>query len=108
MGASKWPDGKTTSDWYEVAGLMKEMEALGGYAITLTIQSGGSAEKPDLSLEATAVPMPGLSAEHAPSVSTKCRASQEQYVSLKGLLTFLLYQLDFAETLTTDIEDSPA
>lgn len=96
MGKGVWPDGMTHCDWYEVAGLLMEMEAENGVAIELIIMSGGSAKHPDLTLEARAVKMDAENMEAVRWASTKCRASITRTANLKALCTYLLYQLDFA------------
>lgn len=95
MGASLWPDGRTTSDWYEVAGLLMEMqrENLGSTCIEMTVTV--SKGQPDLLIRATAVPEPDAPWVAAGSVSASVLCSRSNYTSLKGVLISLIYQLDF-------------
>lgn len=108
MGASRWPGGKITSDWYESAGLMTEMQTMLGCAVTIGIRPVGVPEHPDLELTCTAVPMGQDGAEAAHSVSVKCRASSLHLATWKGLITFLLYQLDFESDRPEDAEKPAA
>lgn len=95
MGVSKWPDGRISSDWYAVAGLMQEMCQTLGSSIVMEVSAAGSVERPDLLLRLTSVPMEGNSAGDVPSASVSCLASRARMENLKGLCFFLLYQLDF-------------
>lgn len=108
MGASRWPDGRTTQDWYSIAGLLMEMGENLGRPITLCIEAMGRPEKPDLRLTATAAYLGLDSAGPAHSVSTQCRASQTQCATLMGLCIFLLYQLDFEYELIVEEDTSGA
>jgi len=108
MGKSKWPDGKTSSDWMDVAGLLMEVGEASNAAITITIEPCGTRETPDFVLKATAAPMGLDSAGPALSVSTSCRARGSGMANLKGLFFFLLYQLDFVAVTQSDIDNSPA
>lgn len=101
----KWPDGKITSDWYACAGLAHEMQQHGNYAISIDIRPVGRPEKPDWLLRATAVPMDVPLTEVARSASASVTASSSGMVNWTGLLTFLLYQLDF---VASSIGDEPA
>lgn len=103
MGSSKWPDGKTSSDWYSVAGLMMEMQREDCAHILIEIAPTVSNGQPDLLLRATGVPMEDSSAAPARSVSTSLTCSRSRHTSLEGALIGLLYQLDF--TMAVQLED---
>ncbi len=94
MGASVWPDGKTSSSWYELAGLLAEMEAELEACISISIQSAGSPAHPDLLLQATAVPMAFDPAEPVRSAYVKSRAYQLNQKDMEGLCFSLLYALN--------------
>lgn len=93
MGESVWPDGKTSSRWYDVAGLLREMEQDLSACISINIQSAGNDKAPDLLLQATAVPMEFDPAEPVRSAYAKCRASQMRLNGLEELVFSLLYVL---------------
>ncbi len=108
MGAEKWPGGRHSLDWYEVAGLMKEMEDASETSITLSLQALSKGGTPDLLLTATAVSLNPDVPEAKRLVSVKCRASSLRLVSLRALSIFLLYQLDFENDLVSAEETDGA
>lgn len=95
MGASKWPDGKTSQDWYSVAGLMMEMERSMGVSIRIEMFSDVQKGNVDLLVKAHALPLGAAHTAVAPLASVSCRCSAERAAHLMGVCTFLLYQLDF-------------
>lgn len=95
MGASLWPDGRTSSDWIEIAGLMREMERECGQSIAIVFQTAGDDSNPDLQMTLTTEPTVDAGAELALSAFLQYRATGLRMASLKGLLFFLLYQMDF-------------
>lgn len=102
MGASVWPDGKTHSDWYESAGLLMEVEKELGSRIVLTVCSAGSPEHPDLSLVLTSFMGTDATAEPVVLGSVRYLASTLRLTNWKGLISFLLYQLDFETMLSEE------
>ncbi len=94
MGASIWPDGKTSSSWYDLAGLLREMQSDLDACITISIQSAGSDKAPDLLLQATAVPIAYDPADPVRSAYVNNRAYRLNLRSLEELLFSLLYQLN--------------
>lgn len=90
-----WPDGRITSDWYALAGLMRDFEQSTAVSFVFTISMEGSHKKPDLAVTCHAVPLGAASTAAAPLVSESVRASSAGLANLMGLLTYLLYQVDF-------------
>lgn len=106
MGESKWPDGKTSYRWYDVAGLMAEFEAENGVQLRLEITRAGSAERPDLLLELSATAPVEGSTEVARLGYVKTLASRQRIATLRGLCTFLVYQMDYALGTPEGVIDS--
>lgn len=98
MGASQWPDGKTSMDWYSLAGMMLDFEESTASSFRFTITMEAKKHRPDLLLTCEAVPLGAACTAVAPLVSEKIRASSGGMGTLMGLLTYLLYQVDFQLT----------
>lgn len=106
MAESVWPDGKTSSDWYDIAGLLMEMEEAWGVSATITFQSAGKRNHPDLLMTLSTEMQLDAGAELARSVCVRYLASRQHLASLKALITFGLYQADFeSEHAKMDKED---
>lgn len=97
-GNSQWPDGKPSMDWYSVAGLMKDFEGSTACSFRFTISMVPTKARPDLLVTCEAVPLGAASTGVAPLVSEKILASSAGMGTLMGLLTYLLYQVDFQLT----------
>jgi len=95
MGQSVWPDGMINSDWYEVAGLMREYERQNDVRIELTLSATGTDERPDLVGFITAHTRRDVDAVPVLLASARLKCSQERFRGLKGLCFYLLYQVDF-------------
>lgn len=108
MPEGVWPDGKTSQDWYDIAGLAMEMSRADECSITIEITPWVTDGRPDLLIRLIGVPRENGSAEPVASVSTSYVASQTRLRSLKALFTYGLYQLDFQCVLRDDVKNSPA
>lgn len=95
MAGSVWPDGKTSMDWYSVAGLMRDFEEQTACSFRFTISLEVKQRRPDLLITCEAVPLGAASTAVAPLALRRILASSAGLGSLMGLLTFLLYQVDF-------------
>ena len=95
MGASKWPDGMTNSDWYAIAGSMQEFEELNQVTLILSIASSGTPASPDLIGLCNAYTTKDVAAGAVPLASASARCSALRCRTLMGLFTYLLYQIDF-------------
>lgn len=95
MGASLWPDGKHSADWYSIAGLMREWERENAASLRFTLCAAGTDKAPDLSLRLDALPMGAENTAVAPLASVSCRCSKERAAHLMGVCIFLVYQMDF-------------
>lgn len=96
MGASSWPDGHTSSNWMDVAGLMREFEEENTVVLEFRLRSAGSAKKPDLWMELYAMGTVGESTEVVRLGYVKTLASRQRLSTLKALCIYLIYQMDFA------------
>lgn len=94
-GESLWPDGMTTCDWVEIAGLMAEFERENRVSLEITLTQCGSASAPDLCARVKATSEKGVGVEPVCWGSAQYRARRERFRSLKGLCIYLLYQMDF-------------
>lgn len=108
MPEGVWPDGKTSQDWYDVAGLAMEMSRADGVSIHMEITTWVTNGRPDLLIKVTGVPQESSSAAPAASVCASFVASQTRLKSLKALFTYGLYQMDFQCALKDDVKNSPA
>jgi hypothetical protein len=106
MGEVLWPDGRTTSDWYEVAGLMMEMQKEDSISISIEMAVTVHKGRPDLILRATAVQMGEESVGLVPWGSTSVQCSKSRHTTLKGALISLLYQVDFLEAARIEAEEA--
>lgn len=104
MGDARWPDGKTSSDWYSVAGLLMEMQREDCASISIELTATVSNGRPDLCIKATGVPMEGNSAAPARLVSTSLTCSRSRHSTLESALIGVLYQLDFTLAVQTEGE----
>lgn len=95
MKDERWPNGRMTSDWYEVAGLMQEMTSMTGGNYSITLTACGSLEKPDLLIEGVVMGPVSPNMEVAVWGLQRFRCSGSNTASLKAAIFFLLYQLDF-------------
>jgi len=95
MGESVWPDGRTSQDWYSVAGLMMEMERALGCSLRLEMYSDVKKGRPELVVYLRAFPMGSAYTAVEPLASVSCRCSALGLATLQGVITFLLYQMDF-------------
>ena len=96
MGASVWPDGNTSSNWKDVAGLMREFEEDNTVVLEFRLTSAGSAKSPDMLLELAATAIAAESTEVVRLGYVKCLASKQRLATLKALCIYLIYQMDFA------------
>lgn len=94
-GESVWPDGKTSADWYDVAGLMMEMEQINRVKFTVTLSSEGNAKSPDLLLLVSATNTDNAAAEPVFWALSPLRFSGLRMASLKAAFLYALYQMDF-------------
>ncbi len=83
-------------DWSDVAGMVKAFESQNRVVVEICLLAGGTEELPDLIAEGRGYTSATADVERALLASVKCRWRAERFKSLEGLLTFLLYQLDFA------------
>jgi hypothetical protein len=83
---------------------MRDFEASTGCSFRFRIYMAGSAQKPDLTLICEAVPLGAATTGVAALAYEKCQASSAGLGNLMGLLTYLLYQVDFQ---LSRVEDEP-
>lgn len=95
MGQSVWPDGKTSVDWYSIAGLGLEFEEVLNCKLQLHISFVENQGKPDLLLTLTSVQKGAPAVGPAPSAYVQYHASATRAGSLRAAIFFLLYQMDF-------------
>lgn len=95
MAQEVWPGLNISWDWMDSAGLMMEMEQDTGHQYLITLSSAGSAKSPDLLVECIAVKKVGPDAEHAPLESLKFLASTKRLNSLKAVIFYALYAMNF-------------
>lgn len=95
MGDAKWPDGKTSHDWYACAGLMMEMERSLACSLKLEMFVEVQRGRPELLVYLHAFPLGSERTAVVPLASVSCRCSVTRLATLQGVITFLLYQMDF-------------
>jgi len=95
MAGEKWPDGRTSQDWYSIAGLMIEFERETDCSLHLEMVPTVVGGVPDLLITLRAAQLNAGNTAVAPSAFVKVSCLKSRVRTLQGAITYLLYAMDF-------------